>query len=87
VLSGTVALNPGLILKPNCADVTASVSGIQVGDQVMLSAPTNLTASGTIFTFVPLRQPTAGTLTVRVCNVGAADGDPPSGTWGYVITR
>jgi hypothetical protein len=61
------------------------VAGIQVGDQIIPNPPAalsaNLIASGEI-------QPTADTLSFRLCNVQALGGiNAPSQSWGYIVTR
>jgi hypothetical protein len=91
VLSGTATLDPPSLRRAQasvadmCANVTASVTGIAVGDQVILSAPASL-ANG--ITVQALLQPTADVLTVKVCNVTTTDFlDAPAADWGYIVIR
>lgn len=76
VLSGTVNLDPPVLRRAQasqagmCANVTASVPRIAVGDQVILSAPNTLMNG---ITGTAVVQPTADTLTVKICNMTVID--------------
>ena len=87
VLNGTVAINPPNITSQSCSlaeSAAGSVPGIQVGDQLILSAPSGLQSELAPSAVV---QPTADRLTIRLCNVKGGDVDDISRTWGYIITR
>jgi len=91
VLAGTVSIDPPNLRRYSssttgvCAMGTATVTGIQAGDQVILSAPTDL---NTAVLWQSVIQPTANTLTVRFCNYTTVDNiDDTARTWGYIVTR
>jgi hypothetical protein len=91
VLSGTVNIDPPSLNRGQtsyagmCANATASVPGIQVGDQVVLNIPSTL-INGIVAQ--ALIQPTADVLTVKFCNVSTTDAlNETSKSYGYVITR
>ena len=85
VISGSVNINPANVGANSCNTVTAGVTGIQVGDKVILNAPSAL--SGNLIAMA-VQQPTADTLTFRLCNVQGLGGvDAPSQSWSYIVTR
>jgi hypothetical protein len=81
VLSGSASLNFGSIGAADQADLTITVSGAAVGDEVVMALPA-APAAGLIFNaFVSA----ANTVTIRASNITAAPVDPAAATFGVIV--
>jgi hypothetical protein len=81
-LSGTVSIDPPNIAGGDCATVTATVTGVSVGDVAIVNAETGLDGSLSVSTLAP----SANTLNVRLCNIDAVVAvNDTSRSFSYVI--
>jgi hypothetical protein len=81
VLSGSASLNFASIATTASADLTITVTGAAVGDEVILALPA-APAAGIVFNaFVSA----ANTVTVRATNVTALSVDPAAATYGVIV--
>jgi len=81
VLSNSASLNFGSIATTASADLTITVTGAAVGDEVILALPA-APAAGIVFNaFVSA----ANTVTVRATNVTADAVDPAAATYGVIV--
>jgi hypothetical protein len=81
VLSGSASLNYGSIGAAAQADLTITVTGAAVGDEVVMALPA-APAAGLIFNgFVSA----ANTVTIRASNITANPIDPAAATFGVVV--
>jgi hypothetical protein len=81
VLSGSASLNFGSIGAAAQADLTITVTGAAVGDEVIMALPA-APAAGLIFNaFVSA----ANTVTIRASNITAAPVDPAAATYGVIV--
>jgi hypothetical protein len=81
VLSGSASLNFGSIGAAAQADLTITVTGAAVGDEVVMALPA-APAAGLIFNaFVSA----ANTVTIRASNITAAPVDPAAATYGVIV--
>jgi hypothetical protein len=83
--SNVVSFDPVSVGALTCVNQTISpVNGVAVNDHVIISAPSTLNAGLVPFGVV---QPTANTVTFRLCNFTAAAINAAAANWGYVIIR
>lgn len=81
VLSGSASLDFPSIAAVSQADLTITVTGAAVGDEVILSLPA-APAAGLVFNaFVSA----ANTVTVRASNITAAAVDAAAATFGVIV--
>jgi hypothetical protein len=81
VLSGSASLNFGSIGAAAQADLTITVTGAAVGDEVIMALPA-APAAGLVFNaFVSATD----TVTVRASNITAAPVDPDAATYGVIV--
>jgi hypothetical protein len=81
VLSGSASLNFGSISAVSQADLTITVTGAAVGDEVMMALPA-APAAGLVFNaFVSA----ANTVTIRASNITASPVDPAAATYGVIV--
>jgi hypothetical protein len=81
VLSGSASLNFGSISAVSQADLTITVTGAAVGDEVIMALPA-APAAGLVFNaFVSA----ANTVTIRASNITAAPVDPAAATYGVIV--
>ena len=81
VLSGSASLNFGSIGAAAQADLTLTITGAAVGDEVVMALPA-APAAGLIFNaFVSA----ADTVTIRASNITAAPIDPAAATFGATV--
>ena len=81
VLSGSASLNFGEIAAAAQANLTITVTGAAVGDEVVLALPA-APAAGIVFNaFVSA----ANTVTIRATNVTAEAVDPAAATYGVIV--
>lgn len=81
ILTASAALNFPSINAASQADLTITVTGAAVGDEVSLSLPAAPTAGIVFNAFVSA----ADTVTVRATNITAAPVDPASATYGVIV--
>jgi hypothetical protein len=84
-LVGSAAVDPPSLPADSCAIATATVTGIQPGDRVILNVDPTL-ENGLVAQAVPATG--ANTLDVRVCNT--TDAGPIDGaakTYSYIVIR
>lgn len=82
-LVGSATLDFGSIAAGLSADLTITVTGAEVGDCVVPSAPAALNAGLTVFAFVSA----ANTVTVRLVNNTAGAVDAASATFNVVVLK
>lgn len=81
LLSGSASLNFGSIAAAAQADLTITVTGAAVGDEVALALPA-APAAGIVFNaFVSA----ANTVTIRASNITATAVDPDAATYGVIV--
>jgi hypothetical protein len=81
VLTATATLDFGSISAVSQADLTITVTGAAVGDEVMMSLPA-APAAGLVFNaFVSA----ANTVTIRASNITASPVDPASASYGVIV--
>ena len=81
VLSATASLNYGSISAASQADLTITVTGAAVGDEVVMALPA-APAAGLVFNaFVSA----ANTVTIRASNITATPIDPAAATYGVIV--
>jgi hypothetical protein len=81
VLSGSASLNFGSIAAVSQADLTITVTGAAVGDEVIMALPA-APAAGIVFNaFVSATD----TVTIRASNITAAGVDPAAATYGVIV--
>ena len=81
VLTATATLNFPSISAVSQADLTITVTGAAVGDEVMMSLPAS-PAAGIVFNaFVSA----ADTVTIRASNITASPVDPASASYGVIV--
>jgi hypothetical protein len=81
VRSGSASLNFGSIGAAAQADLTITIAGAAVGDEVIMALPA-APAAGLIFNaFVSA----ADTVTIRASNITAAPVDPAAATYGAIV--
>jgi hypothetical protein len=81
VLSGSASLNFGSISAVSQADLTITVTGAAVGDEVIMALPA-APAAGIVFNaFVSATD----TVTIRASNITAAPVDPAAATYGVIV--
>jgi hypothetical protein len=81
VLTGSASLNFGSIATTASADLTITVTGAAVGDEVSLALPASPTAGIVFNAFVSA----ANTVTVRASNITANAVDPAEATYGVLV--
>jgi hypothetical protein len=81
VLSGSASLNFGSIASVEQADLTITVTGAAVGDEVILALPAAPTAGLVFNAFVSA----ANTVTIRASNITAGAIDPAAATYGVIV--
>jgi hypothetical protein len=81
VLSGSASLNFGSIGAAAQADLTITIAGAAVGDEVIMALPAAPTAGLIFNAFVSA----ADTVTVRASNITAAPIDPAAATFGAIV--
>ena len=81
VLSNSASLNFPSIAAVSQADLTITVTGAAVGDEVMLSLPAAPTAGLVFNGFVSA----ADTVTIRASNITASAVDAAAATYGVVV--
>jgi hypothetical protein len=81
VLSGSASLNFGSIGAAAQADLTITITGAAVGDEVIMALPAAPTAGLIFNAFVSA----ADTVTVRASNITAAPIDPAAATFGAIV--
>jgi hypothetical protein len=81
VLSGSASLNFGSIGAAAQADLTITIAGAAVGDEVIMALPAAPTAGLIFNAFVSA----ANTVTVRASNITAAPIDPAAATFGAIV--
>ena len=81
VLTATATLNFPSISAASQADLTITVTGAAVGDEVIMSLPA-APAAGIVFNaFVSATN----TVTIRATNVTASPVDPASASYGVIV--
>jgi hypothetical protein len=81
VLSGSASLDFGSISAAAQADLTITVTGAAVGDEVVMALPA-APAAGIVFNaFVSA----ANTVTVRASNISGSPVNPAAATYGVVV--
>ena len=81
VLSASASLNYGSIGAAAQADLTITVTGAAVGDEVVMALPA-APAAGIVFNaFVSA----ANTVTIRASNITASPVDPAAATYGVIV--
>jgi hypothetical protein len=81
VLSGSASLNFGSISAVSQADLTITVTGAAVGDEVIMALPA-APAAGIVFNaFVSATD----TVTIRASNITASPVDPAAATYGVIV--
>lgn len=81
VLSGSASLDFGSISAATQADLTITVTGAAVGDEVVMALPA-APAAGIVFNaFVSA----ANTVTVRASNISGSPVNPAAATYGVVV--
>lgn len=81
VRSGSASLNFGSIGAAAQADLTITIAGAAVGDEVIMALPA-APAAGIIFNaFVSA----ANTVTIRASNITASPVDPAAATYGAIV--
>jgi hypothetical protein len=81
VLAASASLNFGSIGAAAQADLTITVTGAAVGDEVIMALPA-APAAGIVFNaFVSA----ANTVTIRASNITAAPVDPDAATYGVIV--
>lgn len=81
ILSATASLNYGSISAASQADLTITVTGAAVGDEVVMALPA-APAAGLVFNaFVSA----ANTVTIRASNITASPIDPAAATYGVIV--
>jgi hypothetical protein len=81
VLAASASLNFGSIGAAAQADLTITVTGAAVGDEVIMALPA-APAAGIVFNaFVSA----ANTVTIRASNITAAPVDPAAATYGVIV--
>ena len=81
VRSGSASLNFGSISAVSQADLTITVVGAAVGDEVIMALPA-APAAGIVFNaFVSA----ANTVTIRASNITASPVDPAAATYGVIV--
>jgi hypothetical protein len=81
VRSGSASLNFGSIAAAAQADLTITVAGAAVGDEVIMALPA-APAAGIIFNaFVSATD----TVTIRASNITALSVDPAAATYGAIV--
>jgi hypothetical protein len=80
-LSGSASLNFGSIGAAAQADLTITITGAAVGDEVIMALPAAPTAGLIFNAFVSA----ANTVTVRASNITAASIDPAAATFGAIV--
>lgn len=81
VLSASASLNFGSISAASQADLTITVTGAAVGDEVIMALPA-APAAGIVFNaFVSA----ANTVTIRASNITASPVDPAAATYGVIV--
>jgi hypothetical protein len=81
VLSGSASLDFGSISAVSQANLTITVTGAAVGDEVILALPAAPTAGIVFNAFVSA----ANTVTVRASNITAGSIDPAAATYGVIV--
>jgi hypothetical protein len=81
VLSNSAALDFASIAAAASADLTITVTGAAVGDEVALGLPAAPTAGIVFFAFVSATN----TVTVRAMNITAGAVDPASATYSVIV--
>jgi hypothetical protein len=81
VLSGSASLNFGSISAAAQADLTITVTGAAVGDEVMMALPAAPTAGLVFNAFVSA----ADTVSIRATNITASPIDPAAATYGVIV--
>ena len=81
VLSATASLDFGSISAVSQANLTITVTGAAVGDEVIMALPA-APAAGIVFNaFVSA----ANTVTIRASNITASPVDPAAATYGVIV--
>lgn len=81
VLSATASLDFGSISAASQANLTITVTGAAVGDEVVMALPA-APAAGIVFNaFVSA----ANTVTIRASNITASPVDPGAATYGVIV--
>jgi len=81
VLSASASLNFASISAVSQADLTITVTGAAVGDEVIMALPA-APAAGIVFNaFVSA----ANTVTIRASNITASAVDPAAATYGVIV--
>jgi hypothetical protein len=81
VRSGSASLNFGSIGAAAQADLTITITGAAVGDEVVMALPAAPTAGLIFNAFVSA----ADTVTIRASNITAAPIDPAAATFGAIV--
>lgn len=81
MLTASASLNFPSISAASQADLTITVTGAAVGDEVVMSLPAAPTAGIVFNAFVSATN----TVTVRATNVTAAPVDPAAATYGVIV--
>lgn len=81
ILTGSASLNFPSISAASQADLTITVTGAAVNDEVVLGLPAAPTAGITFNAFVSA----ANTVTIRATNVTAAPVDPAAATYSVIV--
>jgi hypothetical protein len=79
--SGSASLNFGSIGAAAQADLTITIAGAAVGDEVIMALPAAPTAGIIFNAFVSA----ANTVTIRASNITAAPVDPAEATYGAIV--
>lgn len=81
VLSGSASLNFPSIATTASADLTITVTGAAVGDEVVMALPAAPTAGIVFNAFVSA----ANTVTIRASNITGGSIDPAAATYGVIV--
>ncbi len=84
VFYGTVSVDPPSINANSSSTFTVSIAGVNVGDLVLLTPPSNMEAD---LVFQGADVTAGGTVTIRIRNVSGAVVDGAARTWKYIVIR
>jgi hypothetical protein len=84
VLYGTVSVDPPLINANTSATFTVTITGVQTGDLVFLTPPSDI-EPGLVFQGANVTA--ANTVTIRMRNVTGTAVNGAARTWSYMVIR
>jgi hypothetical protein len=84
VAVGSVDVNPASLAAQTSAETDVTITGVVVGDIVLMNPPESLEAG---LCFSGARVSDDDTVSVRLSNVTGGAVDGASRTWGYLVVR